>query len=156
MLFRSTLAQLGISLRLERRGGRIGLRGPLPLRQGQGNRVQRLSLGLPATEAGLESALAQLRLVAAQLEVGGFQWLDWTVQRRRQEPTGGNEPRAAADPGRPAPAGAKTSPTPGATRNGDVSGSERPEPERTRGLGPVVEPIGCTPGPQAKIGRAHV
>jgi hypothetical protein len=84
----ATLAQLGISLRLERRGGRIGLRGPLPLRQGPGRRIQRLSLGLPATAAGLEHALAQLRLVAAQLEVGAFQWSEWSRPCRREARSG--------------------------------------------------------------------
>jgi integrase len=92
--YNSTLAQLGISLRLERRGGRIGLRGPLPLRQGQGRRVQRLSLGLPATGPGLEAALAKLRLVAAQLEVGGFHWPDWAPDR----PNPGPDARAAGSP----------------------------------------------------------
>jgi integrase len=95
----TTLAQVGISLRLERRGGRIGLRGPLPLRQGQGHRVQRLSLGLPATVQGLEAALAQLRLVAAQLEVGGFHWSDWSGGRACQAPPsrGGPAPTGAVE-----------------------------------------------------------
>ena len=92
--YNSTLAQLGIGLRLERRGGRIGIRGSLPLRQGQGQRVQRLSLGLPATGRGLEAALAKLRLVAGQLEVGGFHWPDWSSER----PSHGPEARAAGSP----------------------------------------------------------
>ena len=55
------LASAGISLRLERRGERLGLRGPLPCRQGRdGLPVQRISLGVPATAEGLEQAKLQL------------------------------------------------------------------------------------------------
>lgn len=69
------LAAIGIALRIERRGGRLGLRGPLPCRQGGDVwPVQRLSLGLPATAAGLEQARQRQRQVLRQLEQGSFQW----------------------------------------------------------------------------------
>jgi hypothetical protein len=69
------LAAIGIALRIERRGGRLGLRGPLPCRRGGNARpVQRLSLGLPATTAGLEQARQRQRQVLRQLEQGSFQW----------------------------------------------------------------------------------
>ena len=46
------LAQAGVSLRIELRGQRLGLRGPLPCRRGSGRHpVQRISLGLPADSA---------------------------------------------------------------------------------------------------------
>ncbi|MEI7953366.1 MAG: hypothetical protein WCH37_11935, partial [Synechococcaceae cyanobacterium ELA182] len=55
------LAAAGLRLRLERRGRWLGVRGPLPCRQGSGGvRVQRLSLGLPASAAGLLEAEARL------------------------------------------------------------------------------------------------
>jgi integrase len=72
------LAAAGIALRLELRGERIGLRGPLPCRRGGGKRlVQRISLGLPASDAALVQALAQLQQVQAQLDSGTFDWSQW-------------------------------------------------------------------------------
>ena len=69
----AALAEEGIGLRLERRGGRIGLRGALPDPAAPGGRrVQRISLGLPASEQGVDEALRQLRLVWAELEQGRF------------------------------------------------------------------------------------
>ncbi|MEX1324756.1 MAG: site-specific integrase [Synechococcaceae cyanobacterium] len=70
---------IGIALRIERRGGRLGLRGPLPSRRGgQDRSVQRISLGLPATAQGLEQARQRQREVLRQLEQGCFQWESWT------------------------------------------------------------------------------
>jgi len=69
------LRQAGLSLRLERRGGRLGLRGPLPRRDGgEGLRTQRLSLGLPADATGLAEALRELHRIDAQLAAGVFRW----------------------------------------------------------------------------------
>ena len=65
----------GVSLRLERRGGRLGLRGPLPRRDGgDGRAVQRLSLGLPADAQGVAEALRQLHRIEGQLAAGVFRW----------------------------------------------------------------------------------
>ncbi|MCP9887749.1 site-specific integrase [Cyanobium sp. ATX 6A2] len=73
--YNARLAAIGIALRIERRGGRLALRGPLPCRHGGDTRpVQRLSLGLPATVAGLEQARQRLRDVLRQLEQGSFHW----------------------------------------------------------------------------------
>jgi integrase len=77
------LATSGTPWRLEVRGERLGLRGPLPPRSetGQGTpTIQRLSLGLVASEAILPEALTQLRRVRDQLEAGTFRWSEW--QRR--------------------------------------------------------------------------
>ena len=80
--FAATLAQsnsalrcTGIRLRLEQRGQLLCLRGPLPQRSGaEGLRVQRLSLGLSANQAGLALALKQLHQVQMEVNQGLFQW----------------------------------------------------------------------------------
>ena len=70
----------GVALRLERRGQRLGLRGPLPCRQGSGRHpVQRISLGLAADVAGLEQACSSLRRVQQQLQLNCFDWSQWAV-----------------------------------------------------------------------------
>jgi len=69
------LAASGVSLRLERRGERLVIRGPLPSRQGNGSvAVQRISLGLPADACGLEEARQALRRVLQQLQQQSFSW----------------------------------------------------------------------------------
>ncbi len=74
------LAESGVALRLERRGERLGLRGPLPCKRGSGRSpVQRLSLGLPADAAGLEQARQRLRQVLQQLQQQRFSWAAWGV-----------------------------------------------------------------------------
>lgn len=75
------LAQAGVSLRVELRGQRLGLRGPLPCRRGSGRHpVQRISLGLPADTAGLQLARERLKEVLRQLQQGRFAWSAWGVQ----------------------------------------------------------------------------
>jgi integrase len=75
------ISSSGLALRLERRGRRLGLRGPLPSRRGDGTHpVQRLSLGLPATGEGLERARRELRRVVQQLQQQRFDWHDWDVR----------------------------------------------------------------------------
>jgi integrase len=74
------LAAGGVALRLERRGQRLGLRGPLPCRQGSGRHpVQRISLRLAADATGLEQACASLRRVQQQLQLNCFDWSQWAV-----------------------------------------------------------------------------
>ncbi len=96
------LAAAGIGLRLERRGHRLGLRGPLPCRQGTDRLVvQRISLGVPATEAGLGQAVQQLRQVVAQLQAGTFAWSQWAKRSAGSpaaagSPTGGTGGAGAA------------------------------------------------------------
>ena len=76
--YNAQLAASGVSLRLERRGQRLALRGPLPCRQGGGRlRVQRISLGLPADQEGLEQARQALRRVVQQLQQQSFAWSQW-------------------------------------------------------------------------------
>ena len=74
------LAASGVGLRLERRGQRLGLRGPLPCRYGSGRHpVQRISLGLPADPAGLEQARRSLQRVQQQLQKNSFDWSQWAA-----------------------------------------------------------------------------
>ncbi|WP_399236010.1 MULTISPECIES: site-specific integrase [Synechococcales] len=88
------LGASGVSLRLERRGQRLGLRGPLPCRRGGGGfPVQRISLGLCASEGGLREAQRALRRLQQQLQHQRFDWRDWAVGQERS-------PAAAADPSR--------------------------------------------------------
>ena len=72
------LAVSGVSLRLERRGKKLALRGPLPCRRGGGAvLVQRISLGIAADHNGLEQARAALRRVVQQLQQQTFSWSQW-------------------------------------------------------------------------------
>jgi integrase len=74
------LAESGISWRLELRGQRLGLRGPLPPRtEGSQSKpsIQRLSLGLQASEDAVQAALVHLHQLQLQLEQGTFRWQDW-------------------------------------------------------------------------------
>ncbi len=87
------LAAEGCALRLEIRGGRLGLRGPMPDRLGSGQaKVQRLSLGLIASPAGLTIALERLARLRQELASGRFQWQDW---KRESSGAGEGEPAGA-------------------------------------------------------------
>ena len=88
------LAAAGIRLRLERRGARLGIRGPLPCRQGSGTlKVQRLSLGLNASPASLTQAQAQILLVQQQVQQGTFSWGQWQADPPRlTQPESGAAP----------------------------------------------------------------
>jgi integrase len=71
-------ARLG--LQIERRGEKLNLRGTLPPRPGS-HRLrdyqQRISLNLPATQAGLKQAEQEAKVVAAQLIQNTFTWKDY-------------------------------------------------------------------------------
>jgi integrase len=72
------LAGEGCRLRLELRGERLGLRGPLPCRSGgEGLPVQRISFGLPATAEGLAEASRRLEQVRCELAEQRFDWRHW-------------------------------------------------------------------------------
>ena len=92
------LAEQGCALRLERRGGRLGLRGPLPRQQGGGGAaVQRISLGLPASAQGLAEALGRLEALRRELAEGCFRWDQWQ-RRGATEPATGLPLAAAPSP----------------------------------------------------------
>ncbi len=96
------LASAGVSLRIERRGARLGLRGPLPSRRaGAGLAVQRISLGLPATPAGLAQASQKLRQVLQALQRQCFDWDDWI---RRSSPVQAETPGRNDSPEQAQPA----------------------------------------------------
>ena len=77
----AALSEEGVRLRLEQRGQRLNLRGPLPCRTSPGrNRVQRLSLGITASEEGLQEARQLLHLVDLQLRRDQFDWDQWGGQ----------------------------------------------------------------------------
>lgn len=68
-------ARLG--LQIERRGELLNLRGTLPPKPGSARLrpyQQRLSLGLPATTAGLKQAEQEAKVIAAQLIQKNFDW----------------------------------------------------------------------------------
>ncbi len=88
----SQLASAGVSLRLEQRGRKLGLRGPLPCRRGSGRHpVQRISLGLDADAAGVEKARERLKEVLRQLQQGRFVWSEWARSAQSSPPGAGLE-----------------------------------------------------------------
>jgi integrase len=71
-------ARLGVQV--ERRGEKLNLRGTFPPRPGSlllRSHQQRLSLGLPATTAGLKQAEQQAKIIAAQLLQKSFDWRNY-------------------------------------------------------------------------------
>ena len=74
----ASLASIGISLRIECRGRRLNLRGPLPGRENPEKRsVQRLSLGLEISGDGLLEAEQIARVIDSQLKRDQFRWDQW-------------------------------------------------------------------------------
>ncbi len=75
---RLKVAQLGVQL--ERRGNRLALRSTLPPRPGSDRlrpTQQRLSLGIPATTAGLKQAEQEAKVLALKLMQNSFEWRDY-------------------------------------------------------------------------------
>ena len=75
---RLKVAQLGVQL--ERRGSRLALRSTLPPRPGSDRlrpTQQRLSLGIPATTAGLKQAEQEAKVLALKLMQNTFEWRDY-------------------------------------------------------------------------------
>lgn len=71
-------AKLGFQI--ERRGDKLSLRGKLPPRPHSlrlNAHQQRLSLGLPATPAGLKQAEQEVKVIAAQLIQNTFDWRNY-------------------------------------------------------------------------------
>ncbi|MCP9809637.1 site-specific integrase [Cyanobium sp. HWJ4-Hawea] len=107
-------AAAGISLRLEQRGERLGLRGPLPCRGGSGRfPVQRISLGLPATEAGFMQARIEVKAILRQLQQQQFDWADWV----RKTPQSQAKSAATTDASTPSP----STPSPSKSSSGKSS-----------------------------------
>jgi integrase len=89
------LAGSGISLRIEQRGQRLNLRGPLPSRSQTGaTKTQRISLKLTADQEGLKQAERMLQLVHLQLQRGQFDWSQWAA-KPNTPPSGAERPLAS-------------------------------------------------------------
>ena len=68
----------GSKLKLEKRGGKLNIRGSLPSKENKSiKRVQRISLGIDADNHGLEEAKKKLQLINLQLELDKFEWRNW-------------------------------------------------------------------------------
>jgi integrase len=65
-------------VRVEQRGGRLGLSACLPDRDGQNRRSRRISLRLPANAVGLKEAEGRALRLAADLTQKRFPWEDWS------------------------------------------------------------------------------
>ncbi|MBD1821111.1 integrase [Cyanobacteria bacterium FACHB-DQ100] len=75
-------SRVGVSI--ERRGGRLWLRGTFPPKPESGqtkSHRQKISLGVRATPAGLEQAKKKARLLGAQLDSEQFNWAQWCDSR---------------------------------------------------------------------------
>ena len=69
----------GSKLRIEKRGGKLNIRGRLPSKDNENiSRIQRISLGLNADLLGLKEAEKKLQLITLQLELNQFDWRNWT------------------------------------------------------------------------------
>ena len=70
----------GSKLKIEKRGGKLNLRGSLPSKENKNiQKVQRISLGIDADTDGLEEAKKKLQLINLQLELNQFEWRNWTT-----------------------------------------------------------------------------
>ena len=82
----NALSEKGVKLRIEQRGGKLNLRGPLPCRTNKGiTRIQRLSLGLPSNQEGLKEAAKKLQLILLQLDHNQFEWKHWLKSIDKKE-----------------------------------------------------------------------
>ncbi|HIK15386.1 MAG TPA: integrase [Leptolyngbyaceae cyanobacterium M33_DOE_097] len=72
-------SRVGVSI--ERRGGRLWLRGTFPPKPDSGRNNpyrQKISLGVRATPAGVQQAEKKARLLSAQLNLQEFDWGEWS------------------------------------------------------------------------------
>ncbi len=77
----------GIKLRVEQRGDKLNLRGPLPCRsQAKTFKVQRISLNINATPVGLKEAQKIVELVVLQLHHNQFNWDNW-IKKKPKAPS---------------------------------------------------------------------
>ena len=82
------LASKGIKLRLEKRGGVINVRGPLPSKETRDIlKIQRISLKLPANLEGLRESEKLIELLLLQLRHDQFHWEDWKKENPEKKET---------------------------------------------------------------------
>ena len=80
------LSSKGISLRLERRGDSLNIRGPLPSKKNNGvNSIQRVSLGLPAEAESLIEAEKTLEIIDYQIKHHQFNWDNWIIKSQKSD-----------------------------------------------------------------------
>jgi integrase len=84
--FNARLKAAQLSTQVERRGNKLNLRGTFPPKPGS-DRLrpyqQRLSLGIPATAAGLKQAEQQAKIIAIDLMQQEFSWKDYVTDGRK-------------------------------------------------------------------------
>ena len=81
------LARNGIKLRIEQRGSRLGLRGPLPCQKDpKKSKDQRISLGLDSDVDGLNKAQQTLNFIYLQIQHKQFNWENWSKQKPKTLP----------------------------------------------------------------------
>ena len=78
-------ATSGSKLRIEKRGEKLNIRGPLPSKKDKNIfTFQRISLGLNADDKGLAEAKKKLQLINLQIELKQFNWSNWSIDSRKK------------------------------------------------------------------------
>ena len=81
------LAQKGIKLRIEKRGHRLNIRGPLPCEDNPNKpKDQRISLGLEPNTIRLRQAEKTLNFLYLQIEHNQFNWRNWSRSKSNLSP----------------------------------------------------------------------
>ncbi len=76
------LRSKGIKFRIEKRGGSLNIRGPLPDKKSLTKlKVQRISLRLPHDSMGLKEARKVIELIVFQLDKDQFSWSHWIKEK---------------------------------------------------------------------------
>ena len=81
------LAQKSIKLRIEKRGHRLNIRGPLPSQENPNEtKDQRISLGLEPNAINLAQAEKTLNFLYLQIEHNQFNWKNWSQSKSNLSP----------------------------------------------------------------------
>ena len=81
------LAQKAIKLRIEKRGNRLSIRGPLPCEDNPNKtKDQRISLGLEANAISLTQAEKTINFLYLQIEHNQFNWRNWSQNKSNLSP----------------------------------------------------------------------
>ena len=76
----------GSKLKIEKRGGKLNIRGSLPSKENQSiQKIQRISLGIDADNYGLIEAEKKLQLINLQIELDQFDWRNWVTSATKEE-----------------------------------------------------------------------
>lgn len=76
------LAAKGVKFRVEQRGNKLNLRGPLPCQNDPKQlKNQRISLGLNTTTEGLKQAEKSIKFLFLQIEHNQFDWRNWSPKK---------------------------------------------------------------------------